>query len=142
MPKREANAVWRGTLTGGDGTVALGSGAYVGAYSFKTRFEDAQGTNPEELIAAAHAGCFSMALSMLLEKAGGAPKEIRTKANVTLGKVGDGFKVTQIELRTEAEVPGMDEAEFQKQAELAKNNCPISQLLTGAPISLEAVLKT
>ena len=141
MPKRDANAVWRGTLTKGDGTIALGSGAYVGAYSFTTRFEDAQGTNPEELIAAAHAGCFSMALSMLLEKAGGSPKEIRTKANVTLGKVGDGFKVTQIELRTEAEVPGMDEAEFQKQAELAKNNCPISQLLTGAPISLEAVLK-
>lgn len=141
MPKRDANAVWRGTLREGDGTLALGSGAYVGAYSFSTRFENAQGTNPEELIAAAHAGCFSMALSLLLEKAGNAPKEIQTTAKVSLDKVGDGFKITQIELRTEADVPGIDEAEFQKQAETAKNNCPVSQLLTGAPIRLEAVLK-
>jgi lipoyl-dependent peroxiredoxin len=141
MPKRDAQAVWRGTLREGDGTVALGSGAYIGAYSFSTRFENAPGTNPEELIAAAHAGCFSMALSLLLEKAGNAPREIRTTAKVSLDKVGEGFKITQIELRTEAEVPGREEAEFQKQAEAAKNNCPVSQLLTGAPIGLEAVLK-
>jgi osmotically inducible protein OsmC len=140
--KRNASAKWQGTLTKGSGTMTLGSGAFEGPYSFATRFEDAPGTNPEELIGAAHAGCFSMALSLLLEKAGYPPKEIQTQATVTLEKVGEGFKITHILLQSEAEVPGMDAAEFTKTAEMAKKGCPVSQLLTGATIDLEAVIKS
>jgi osmotically inducible protein OsmC len=142
MKKRNASAKWKGTLKKGSGTIKLESGAFEGPYSFATRFEDAKGTNPEELIAAAHAGCFSMAFSMLLEKAGSPPAEIQTQASVTLDQVEEGFKITHILLQNEAEVPGIDEAEFQKQAEMAKKGCPVSQLLTGARIDLVAVLKT
>jgi osmotically inducible protein OsmC len=141
MPKRSAHARWEGTLQQGKGTMSLGSGAYEGSYSFATRFEDAPGTNPEELIGAAHAGCFSMALSMLLEKAGHPPKEIETTADVTIDKVGDGFKITRIDLSTRADVPGMDAAAFQEQANAAKEGCPVSQALAGTQIHLSAELK-
>ena len=141
MPKRTAKARWQGTLLKGKGSMALGSGAFEGAYSFATRFEDAPGTNPEELIGAAHAGCFSMAFSMLLEKAGHPPKEIETEASVTIEKVEDGFKITRIDLATTADVPGIDAEEFQKQANAAKKGCPVSQALAGTEIHLSAVLK-
>jgi len=142
MKERKASARWKGTLKEGSGMLKLESGAFEGPYSFATRFEEAKGTNPEELIGAAHAGCFSMAFSMLLEKAGYPPEEIQTQASVTLNRVGEGFKITHILLQTEADVPGIDETKFQKQAEMAKQGCPVSQLLTGADIDLVAVLKT
>jgi osmotically inducible protein OsmC len=142
MPKRSAHARWEGTLQQGKGTVSLGSGAFEGSYSFATRFEEAPGTNPEELIGAAHAGCFSMALSMLLEKAGHPPRQIETRADVTIEKVDDGFKITRIDLTTRAEVPGMDEAAFQEQANAAKEGCPVSQALAGTRISLSATLES
>jgi len=141
MPTRDAKAVWKGSLPQGKGTMTLGSGAFEGAYSFATRFEGEPGTNPEELIGAAHAGCFSMALSMLLGKAGYTPTIIETWADVTLEKVGDGFQITRIQLTTEADVPGIDEGAFQMQAESAKVNCPVSKALAGARIELEARLK-
>jgi len=142
MPKRSAQARWEGGLQQGKGVMKLGSGAFEGAYSFKTRFEDAPGTNPEELIGAAHAGCFSMALSMLLEKAGHPPKEISTRADVTLEKDGDGFKIGRIALDTEADVPGIDAAEFERQAQAAKKGCPVSKALAATPIDLQAKLKS
>jgi osmotically inducible protein OsmC len=140
MPVRTANAVWEGGLKDGHGTMRLGSGAYEGAYSFGSRFETATGTNPEELIGAAHAGCFSMALSAGLGRAGHSPKRIATSARVHLEKVGEGFKITAIDLATEAEVPGLDAEEFQRHAEGAKQNCPVSQVLAGVEIRLEARL--
>src|ERR1700733_12879844 len=117
MPVRNADATWNGDLKGGKGTVKLGSGAYEGQYSFSSRFESGTGTNPEELIGAAHAGCYSMALSAGLGKAGFNPKRIHTTAKVHLEKVGDGFKITKIQLQTEAEVPGIDDKTFQDHAE-------------------------
>ena len=140
MAKRTANAVWEGTLREGKGRVKLGSGAFEGQYSFASRFEEGTGTNPEELIGAAHAGCFSMALAAGLTKAGFNPTRISTNAAVSLEKVGEGFKITTIELNTEAEIPNIDEAAFLEQAEGAKNNCPVSQALTGAQITLNAKL--
>jgi len=118
----------------------LSSGAFEGAYSFSSRFEEGTGTNPEELIAAAHAGCFSMAFSNGLAKAGFTPKKIQTTARVKLEKVGEAFKITTIELSTEGQVPGIDENKFQEQAEGAKKNCPVSQALTGVNITLQAKL--
>jgi lipoyl-dependent peroxiredoxin len=141
MPTRSAQANWQGTLQQGKGSMKLDSGAFEGEYSFATRFEDSPGTNPEELIGAAHAGCFSMALSMLLEKAGHAPKEIQTRADVKLEKVGEGFKITRIALQTEADVPGIGADEFKRQAESAKEGCPVSQALAGTQIDLKAKLK-
>jgi osmotically inducible protein OsmC len=141
MPTRTAHARWEGNLQKGKGTMTLGSGAFEGAYSYGTRFEDAAGTNPEELIGAAHAGCFSMAFSMLLDKAGHPPKDIKTRADVTLEKVGDGFKITRVELHTEAVVAGIGTEEFRKQAEAAKKGCPVSQALAGTEIELKAELK-
>lgn len=140
MPVRRANAVWTGGLKDGSGQMRLGSGAFEGAYSFGTRFEEAPGTNPEELIGAAHAGCFSMALSVGLERAGHAPKRVATSARVHLEKGDAGFSITRIELSTEAEVPGIDEATFQEQAQGAKANCPVSKALAGVEISLDARL--
>ncbi len=140
MPVRTASAVWNGTLKEGDGRMRLGSGAYEGPYSFGSRFEQASGTNPEELIAAAHAGCFSMALSGALGRAGHSARRIRTSAKAHLEKVGEGFQITRIELTTEAEVPGIDEAAFRQQAEGAKANCPVSKALAGVQISLDARL--
>ena len=140
MPTRHAEAQWEGKLQNGKGTMTLGSGAYKGAYSFASRFENGEGTNPEELIGAAHAGCFSMAFSLFLEKAGYTANHIRTHADVTLGKVGDGFKITHIALKTEADIPGIEDEEFQRQAQAAKDGCPVSQALAGTEISIEARL--
>ena len=142
MPVRKADAVWEGDLKGGKGTMRLPSGAYEGAYSFVSRFESGQGTNPEELIAAAHAGCFSMALSHGLAQAGFTPKRVATTASVHLEKGEQGFSITLIELNTKANVPGIDQAKFQEQAETAKKNCPVSKLLTGAKITLDAKLES
>ena len=138
---RKGSAEWRGGLKDGRGTVSTESGALRDTqYSFAARFESGTGTNPEELIAAAHAGCFSMALSGQLGAAGITPESIRTTANVTLEKVGDGFSVTSIHLDTKARIPGGDAAAFQKAAENAKAGCPISKLLN-AKITMDAVLE-
>ena len=140
MPTRKADAVWNGNLKEGKGSIKFGSGAYDGQYSFSSRFENGTGTNPEELIAAAHAGCFSMALSAGLGKSGFNPTRVSTTANVTLDKVGEGFKITKIQLNTEAQVPGIDEATFLDHANKAKTGCPISQALAATPIELNAKL--
>ena len=141
MSARTASAEWTGTLREGEGRVKLGSGTFEGKYSFKTRFEDAPGTNPEELIAAAHSACYSMALNAGLERAGFPARRVRTTASVSLGKVNDAFAITRIELESEAEVPGIDEAAFQEQAKTAKENCPISKALAGVgTITLNAKL--
>jgi osmotically inducible protein OsmC len=140
MAARTAEAEWKGSLREGKGTMKLGSGAYEGAYSFASRFENGTGTNPEELIGAAHAGCFSMALSAGLGRAGITPTRIHTTARVYLEKVGEGFGITRIELNTEAQVPGIDNATFQKHAEDAKKGCPVSKALAGVQISLTAKL--
>jgi osmotically inducible protein OsmC len=118
----------------------LGSGAFEGAYSFSSRFEEGKGTNPEELIGAAEAGCYSMALSANLEKAGHPAKRISTTATVKLEMIGGGPKITTIDLNTEAEVPGIDEAKFREQAEHTKKTCPVSVVLAGAQINLNAKL--
>ena len=141
MPIRTASARWQGNLTEGSGTIKTGKGGYQGNYSFKSRFEEGEGTNPEELIAAAHSGCFSMAFSKGLADAGFTPTSVETTAKVHLDKSDAGFGVTRIELDTVGDVPGVDEATFQKIAEGAKENCPISRLLSpGAEISLTAKL--
>lgn len=140
MATRTGSAVWEGTLKSGQGNMKLGSGAYEGAYSFSSRFENGSGTNPEELIGAAEAGCFSMALSVGLEKAGHPPKRISTTANVKLEKVGEAFRITAIDLVTEADVPGIEDAKFQEVAEETKNNCPVSAALSGTQINLKARL--
>jgi osmotically inducible protein OsmC len=140
MPTRSAKARWEGNLKNGNGFLKLGSRAFEGIYSFDSRFESGTGTNPEELIGAAHAGCYSMALSMLLENAGHPPRSIETQADVRLDKVEEGFRITGIELQTEADVPGIDPQEFQKQAEAAKDGCPVSQALAGTEIRLQAKL--
>jgi osmotically inducible protein OsmC len=141
MPTRTAEALWEGTLAQGQGNMKVQSGAFEGAYSFGTRFEDKPGTNPEELIGAAHAGCFSMALSLLLEKAGHKPKQVHTRASVKLEKQAEGFAITGIHLETEAQVPGMDPETFAQQAEAAKKGCPVSRALAATEISLNATLK-
>src|SRR5215472_1816463 len=140
MATRTGSAVWEGTLKQGRGTMKLGSGAFDGPYSFSSRFEEGKGTNPEELIAAAEAGCFSMALSANLEKAGHPAKRISTSATVKLEIVGGGPKITTIDVKTEAEVPGIDEAKFREQAEHTKKTCPVSVVLAGAQINLDAKL--
>lgn len=140
MATRRAEAEWRGDLSHGQGIMAVASGAFRGAYSFPSRFEEGEGTNPEELIGAAHAGCFSMALAAGLSKAGHPPRRIHTAATVHLERAGDGFAITQIELRTDADVPGMDEAAFHRQADAAKQNCPVSKALAGTRITLNATL--
>jgi osmotically inducible protein OsmC len=139
---RKADAVWNGGIMDGEGTVKLGSGAFEGAYSFQSRFgDDTKATNPEELIAAAHAGCYTMALSGNLGKAGYKPKHINTTANVKIEKQGDGFVIPNIDLITEASVDDIEDEEFQKIAEETKKTCPVSQVLSGAKISLNAKLK-
>lgn len=141
MPVRNAEAEWNGGITDGKGTMKLGSGAFEGAYSFKSRMEDGTGTNPEELIGAAHAGCFSMAFSVALGQAGFAPKSIRTNAAVRFDKVDGGFAITKIDLTTNAEIPDIDNAKFQELAKAAKENCPVSKALSGTEISLHATLQ-
>ena len=140
MPARTADAQWEGSLQDGKGTMRFGSGAFEGQYSFSSRFEEGTGTNPEELIAAAHAGCFSMALSGGLSRAGHAPTRVHTTARVHLEKGDAGFSITTIELDTEADVPGIDEATFQDQAATAKAGCPVSRALAGVDIKLNARL--
>jgi lipoyl-dependent peroxiredoxin len=140
MSIRSASAVWEGSLKEGKGKVRLGSGAFEGQYSFASRFEEGKGTNPEELIGAAHAGCFSMALSAGLGRSGFTPKRIQTTAKVHLEKVGEAFRITRIELATEAEIPKIDAKVFQEQAEAAKKGCPVSAALAGVDISLNARL--
>ena len=138
--KRTASAVWNGGLKDGKGTISTESGVLENAqYSFSTRFEEGKGTNPEELIAAAHAGCFSMALSAQLGGANKTPESIETEAAVTLLKTDAGFTVTAVHLKVRAKVPGLDPTEFKKFAEEAKTNCPISRLLK-AEITLETRL--
>src|SRR5690606_4532646 len=129
MAIRNASARWTGTLTEGNGVLRTGKGGYEGPYSFSSRFEEGEGTNPEELLGAAAAGCYSMFLSMLLTAARPPPTSVETTAKVHLEKTGAGQTVTQIELDTVGDVPGMDEAEFVKHAEAAKTGCPISRLL-------------
>jgi osmotically inducible protein OsmC len=140
MPTRTSEATWEGDLKGGKGTMALGSGAYSGQYSFSSRFENGTGTNPEELIAAAHAGCFSMALSHALAGAGFPPKRVHTVAKVHLEKTADGFGIPRIDLETDADVPGIAPDVFRQHAEKAKAGCPVSKVLAGAEITLNARL--
>jgi len=137
---RQAKAVWQGNLKKGNGTVELGSGAFKGPYSFSSRFENGAGTNPEELIAAALAGCFSMALAHILTEAGYAPQKIATTAKVQLGAVREGFAINIIELETEATVPGIEADKFRQYAGEAKTNCPVSKALAGTKIELTAKL--
>ena len=140
MPTRTAEANWNGSLMEGKGTLALGSKAWSGAYDWKMRSGDAPGTNPEELIAAAHAGCFSMAFSHQLAQAGTPPTRIHTTARVSFEKQAEGFAITKIELNTEGQVPGIDEKKFQELANKAKEGCPVSKALKATPISLTAKL--
>jgi osmotically inducible protein OsmC len=140
VPTRTATARWEGGLQQGNGTMRLGSGAFEGQYSFSSRFEEGTGTNPEELIGAAHAGCFSMALSAGLERAGCTPTAVETSARVHLERVESGFRISRIELSCTADVPGIDDAAFREQAEAAKTNCPVSQALAGVDIQLDAHL--
>lgn len=141
MPSRKAEAEWKGNLAEGGGELKLGSGAWSGPYTFKSRFEEGQSaTNPEELLGAAHAGCFTMALTAQLSRAQITPTRIHTTATVKLEKVGDAFSITSINLETEAEVPGIDDPTFQKYALDAKQNCPLSKALMATPIHLTAKL--
>ena len=140
MPTRNANAVWEGPIQDGQGTMTLGSGAFEGRYSFGSRFEEASGTNPEELIGAAHAGCFSMALSGNLGRAGHRPERVETAARVHLEKAGDGFRIAKIDLDCQARVPGIDEATFLEVARQSKEGCPVSRALAGVEIALDARL--
>src|SRR3954454_6961747 len=140
MAVRTANARWDGALQEGSGTMAVGSGAFEGQFSYASRFEEGTGTNPEELIGAAHAGCFSMAFANTLATAGHDPQRIQTTARVHLAPAEEGPSITRIELQTEGEVPGIESGEFQQLAETAKQNCPVSKALAGVDISLVATL--
>ena len=139
--KRSASAMWNGDLKGGNGTISTDSGVLSNTqYSFSTRFENGTGTNPEELIAAAHAGCFSMALSAQLGEAGLVAQSIQTKATVTLEKSGAGFAITEVHLALTAKIPGADQQAFETAAENAKTGCPVSKLLN-AKITLDKKLE-
>ena len=141
MPTRKAEAEWKGNLAEGSGRLKVGSGAFDGPYSFKSRFEEGQSaTNPEELIGAAHAGCFTMALTAQLSRARITPTRIHTDAKVKLEKIGEGFSITEIDLETHADIPGIDDTTFQKYALEAKQNCPVSKALAGTKIHLNAKL--
>lgn len=140
MVVRTSTAEWHGRVPDGAGCVSLGSGAFEGPYSFGSRFEGEAGTNPEELLGAAHASCFSMALSLLLTKAGYTPTQIRTMAKVRIERSGNGFAITHIGLVTEGDVPGLDARTFSAHAEVAKRSCPVSKALAGVDISLTASL--
>lgn len=141
MPSRKAEAEWKGNLAQGGGELKLGSGAFAGPYSFKSRFEEGQSaTNPEELLGAAHAGCFTMALTAQLSRAQITPTRIHTTATVTLEKVGEAFTITSINLDMEAEIQGIDDATFQQHALDAKQNCPLSKALAATQINMTAKL--
>jgi osmotically inducible protein OsmC len=140
MPTRRAHARWEGSIKGGKGSLELGSGACKSAYSFSSRFEEGTGTNPEELLGAAHAGCFAMALSLLLGKAGFDPEYVDVIADVTIVPRDGGFKITRSHLTCEADVPDIDTASFIQCAETAKKTCPVSLALSGTEITLDARL--
>ncbi len=140
MATRKAEAEWKGDLKDGQGAMETGSGAFKGPFSFRSRMEDGGGTNPEELIGAAHAGCFSMQFAAMLAAGGHVPTRVHTTALVQFGPVGGGFAITGIDLTTEAEVPGLDDATFQQTAQAAKENCPVSKALAATPITLKATL--
>ncbi len=140
--QKEASAIWQGPLKEGRGTISTQSGALNAIpYGFNTRFEGVKGTNPEELLGATHAGCFTMALSLILGEAGFTAERMETKANVTLEKKADGFEITAIHLSLRGNVPGIDQTKFQELANKAKMGCPISKVLK-APITLDAQLNT
>ena len=141
MPARTANARWEGGLRDDKGNMRLGGGAFEGQYSFSSRFEEGVGTNPEELSAAAHAGCFSMAFSGGLEKAGFSPNSVETEAKVHLSPAdGGGFRISRIDLVTNADVPGIEEGAFQQAAQAAKEGCPVSKALAAVEITVNATL--
>ncbi len=133
MTARNGSAVWRGDLESGSGTVTVGDGVFEGAYSFQSRFAEGEGTNPEQLIAAAHAGCFTMALASILSAAGHAPESVRTNARVQLRNVDGAPTLTRIDLDTEGHVAGVGEQQFQRYADEAKATCPVSRALAGIP---------
>ena len=138
---RTADASWSGTVPDGGGHIALGSGAFEGRFTLKARVEEGQpGTNPEELVGAGHAGCFTMSLANLLSEEGHPPDDLQTTAHVVLEQLDVGFRITRIELTTEGRVSGVDEARFQELAEQAKSTCPVSLALAGTEISLDARL--
>jgi osmotically inducible protein OsmC len=141
MTIRKAEAGWTGSLREGRGELALESGAFRGPYTFKSRFEEGKETNPEELLGAAHAGCFTMALTALLARQQLAPTKIHTTASVHLEQVPGGFSIPRIELRTRATIPGIDATKFAALAADAKQNCPVSKALAGVEISLDAALE-
>ncbi len=141
MPVRTAEAEWSGNLLEGKGNIKVGSGAFSGSYDWRGRSADGAGTNPEELLGAAHAGCFTMALSAQLATNNTPASRLHTAAKVHLEKVADGFAITKIELTTEAEIPGIDDAKFQELAAAAKSGCPLSKALAGTEIHLNATLK-
>lgn len=140
MAVRTAEAEWQGALQSGAGKMRLGSGAFEGPYSFASRFGDGKGTNPEELLGAAHAGCYSMALAASLAREGATAKRIHTNAKVHIERVGEGMAITRIELETEAEIPGFNAAKFAGVAEQTKRECPVSKALAGTTITLSAKL--
>lgn len=140
MPTRKAHAIWNGTLKDGSGEMSVESGSYRGSYTAGMRFGNDKGTNPEELIGAANAGCFSMAFSLLLEENGYLAESIDTDAEVTIEKSGDGFRITKVHLRTRGKVPVIDAVQFRALAEQAKQGCPVSRALTGTTITLDAEL--
>lgn len=141
MPTRHGEAQWKGPLKKGSGTVSIESIALKAAYSFSSRFEEGKGTNPEELLGAAHAGCFSMALAGVLETAGFIAESIVTTANVTIELVGKDFKISAIKLVCRAKVPNIDQTQFTAHAQAAKTGCPVSRALSGVAITLDAVLE-
>ena len=140
MPTRTAEAVWGGSLTEGKGQMTLGSKAFQGNYDWRARSGEGAGTNPEELLGAAHAGCFSMALSHQLAQAGHPPPRVHPTERVNFEKQGEGFAITRIDLQCEAQVPGIDQATFQRLAQAAKQGCPVSKALASTPINLDARL--
>jgi lipoyl-dependent peroxiredoxin len=140
MPVRKASAVWEGNLISGKGTVEVESGLFKGLYSFLSRFEEEKGTNPEELLGAAHSACYSMALSSMLGEKGYKPVKISTEANVYIEKISGNFGITKILLVTHGEVPDIDKETFLKIANEAKVGCPVSKALAATPIELEAIL--
>jgi osmotically inducible protein OsmC len=141
MTARNGSAEWKGSIESGSGSVTVGDGVFEGPYSYESRFAEGEGTNPEQLIAAAHAACFTMALSNVLGAAGHVPDALRTNARVQLRNIDGAPTLTRIDLETEGQVPGIDDQQFQQHAEAAKANCPVSRALAGIPeIALEAKL--
>ena len=142
MPTRKAHARWAGTIKEGQGSVDFGNGGFKGPYSFASRFEQGAGTNPEELLGAAHAACFAMALSLVLGRAGFTPDYVEATAHVTVRPHDGGFRITNSHIVCDARVPGIDHAAFVRHAEAAKASCPVSRALAGIEITLETQLDT